>query len=143
MPARCSISILSIFGESPSTLRPWNIDTGASTNLIGHHFLKGAEHHFSLQKRGSWVTTVGHGGQKVRQALQVEQVLLGGFPLPPMRCVVGNLKTLNLDLVGCTLHGLLGYEFLKHYQVEIHFQAKKLRLWQWRATPPAPALANK
>lgn len=62
------------------------------------------------------------------QSTQIHNFQIDNLMLPPMETIFMPIDPLN-KLSGPDIDGLLGQEFLKHFQVAINFKKKEVYLW--------------
>jgi predicted aspartyl protease len=100
------------------------VDTGASTTVVSHELAEmlGIE-------RTSIPELTGAGGTRQASTGVVESLTVGDIEARNLAVVVADFLGLISQAIGTKLDGILGYNFLKDFQVTIDYPTETLRLY--------------
>lgn len=114
------------------------LDTGASVNIWNERSAGDVQDNWQEVSQEQ-LAGFGDRTQERRTGLLVG-LGIGRQQCPPMKTAILSLDRLNQGIPGCTLDGLLGYEFLARYRTSINFLTGEILLWD-PATVEAQYLA--
>ncbi len=103
---------------------PFVLDTGASASLVSDQIAK----QLNLPDQGA-ATFSGCAGNAPGRFVQIESLAIGSALIPQVKVAAGGgfLEAASQQ-AGAKLDGVLGYDFLKNFRVQIDFGARLLRL---------------
>lgn len=105
------------------------IDTGSECNLLEERFGAAMEGYLSDKRLRGYRDITG----QVWYASQgdLNGIVIGSLSCQPMSTLLADLSSLNDNLPGARLDGLMGYELLKQFRVAIYYDSRKVLLWPY------------
>ncbi len=135
--SRHLLCIRATWGSHPFNLA---LDTGAEIGILDKRAAKRLDLSLFGSERVRMVS-FGYTGDE-RPLYRVRHLYFGDRPGPPFLLVLAPLYTLNNNLPGPALDGIVGYKALGAMQLTIHFREKKMYLWGGFPEPEPPTLVR-
>lgn len=103
------------------------IDTGAEINLFDQKLSRRFQPFLQEGKRRN-LSSFSRQTQN-RRASKMANLSVESSPLNPMNTLFVSLSDWNTSTAGPRTDGILGFEFLVQFQIEINYRTKELKLW--------------
>jgi hypothetical protein len=108
------------------------LDTGAEINFFSSSIYESSGKRFQNPRTVTILALNGQGTPAL--SAQMTGLQIGALEMPPMQTAFAALNTQYGGLDGKSIHGLLGYEFFRHFRIAINFKKREVFLWDEEST---------